>query len=180
MVGTPTGEYRPAPMERTVLGALQRFDIQSSFVASLRRYFRKRVPVQEVDDHVQDVLLSLQRRQHDDEIEDIERYVFVIAGNLLRRRARQRLNQQDVLRQQWETKSDITPERIVMSRERLKRTREAIANLPPRTRDVFVLHRFEDMTYQSIADGLGISVSAVEKRIIVALKHLKAAEEGER
>jgi RNA polymerase sigma-70 factor (ECF subfamily) len=66
-----------------------------------------------------------------------------------------------------------------MSRERLKRIREAIANLPPRTRDVFVLHRFEDMTYKSIADGLGISVSAVEKRIIVALKHLKAAEEGE-
>jgi RNA polymerase sigma-70 factor (ECF subfamily) len=49
---------------------------------------------------------------------------------------------------------------------------QAIAALPARTRDVFVLHRFEEMSGSRIAAALGLSVSAVEKHIMRALKVL--------
>lgn len=52
---------------------------------------------------------------------------------------------------------------------------EAINNLPPRCRLVFCLSRFEGMSYQAIADDLGISVKTVENHISKALKHLKVS-----
>jgi RNA polymerase sigma-70 factor (ECF subfamily) len=67
---------------------------------------------------------------------------------------------------------DLTPERVLLDREALEVVVAAIADLPSRTRDVFVLHRFEEMTCGNIATLLGISVSAVEKHIMKALRYL--------
>ena len=53
-----------------------------------------------------------------------------------------------------------------------------ILALPERTRDVFMLHRFEQMSYPEIARAFGISVSAVEKHIIKALRRLTEASNG--
>ncbi len=50
---------------------------------------------------------------------------------------------------------------------------EAIGKLPERCRLVFSLSRFEEMTYQEIADHLGISIKTVENQMIRALKLLK-------
>ena len=44
--------------------------------------------------------------------------------------------------------------------------------MPERTRDIFVLHRFENISYGEIAMRMNISVSAVEKHIMKALKLL--------
>ena len=44
----------------------------------------------------------------------------------------------------------------------------------------FLLHRFEEMTYQRIARELGISVSAVEKHMMAALKALFLREGRDR
>ncbi len=51
----------------------------------------------------------------------------------------------------------------------------AIDNLPERCRVVFVLSRFEDMSYSEIAGQLGISVKTVENQISKALKLLREA-----
>jgi RNA polymerase sigma-70 factor (ECF subfamily) len=53
-----------------------------------------------------------------------------------------------------------------------------IRALPPRTRDAFLLHRFEDQTYGQIAKRLGVSVSMVEKHIAEALRQLKISRDG--
>ena len=52
---------------------------------------------------------------------------------------------------------------------------EDIMALPERTRDVFLLHRFEEMTYSDISQHFGISLSAVEKHMIKALRLLSRA-----
>ena len=51
----------------------------------------------------------------------------------------------------------------------------AIDNLPERCRLVFVLSRFEEMSYQEIADQLDISIKTVEHQIGKALRNLRAA-----
>ncbi len=51
-------------------------------------------------------------------------------------------------------------------------------DLPPRTRDAFLLNRFEGQTYSQIAKRLGVSVSMVEKHIAEALRQLKISREG--
>jgi len=47
-----------------------------------------------------------------------------------------------------------------------------IDEMPPRRRDVFLLHRIDELTYPQIARKLGISIKAVEKHIHLALKQL--------
>jgi RNA polymerase sigma-70 factor (ECF subfamily) len=49
----------------------------------------------------------------------------------------------------------------------------AIDALPPKTRLVFSLSRFEELSYKEIADRLEISVKAVEKHMGIALQRLR-------
>lgn len=50
---------------------------------------------------------------------------------------------------------------------------QAIDELPERCRMIFLLSRFEDMTYKEIAQKLNISVKTVENQISKALKVLR-------
>ena len=51
---------------------------------------------------------------------------------------------------------------------------EGLDRLPPRCREVFVLSRMSKLTYQQIADTLGISVKTVENQMGKALSVLRA------
>ncbi len=50
-----------------------------------------------------------------------------------------------------------------------------IDQLPEKCRIVFMLSRFEDYSYQQIADELEISIKTVENQISKALKRLRKA-----
>ncbi len=71
----------------------------------------------------------------------------------------------------------ITPERVLEGKEALNVIMNRLSTMPERTRDVFVLHRFEGMAYAEIARRMGISVSSVEKHIMKALRLLLEIEE---
>ncbi|MDO9104636.1 MAG: RNA polymerase sigma factor [Methylovulum sp.] len=49
----------------------------------------------------------------------------------------------------------------------------AIAELPPRCRDAFILHKLHGLSYREVAQRLDISESAVEKHITKGLKHCR-------
>src|SRR5690606_29296384 len=51
--------------------------------------------------------------------------------------------------------------------------RKAIDNLPPRRQQIFQMSRFEDLTYQEIADRLDISVHTVESQMVKAIRELR-------
>lgn len=53
----------------------------------------------------------------------------------------------------------------------------AIARLPRRTRDVFLMHRFDDLRYDRIAHRLGITEKAVEREIVRTLRAIRKARE---
>jgi len=52
--------------------------------------------------------------------------------------------------------------------------KDALANLPPKCREVFVLSRVSNLTYKQIGDSLGISIKTVENQMGKALKILRA------
>jgi len=61
---------------------------------------------------------------------------------------------------------------VIAARERLVRVREGLAKLPPRTREIFLMHRLEGLKYREIAVHFGITQSAVEKHIARAMLFL--------
>jgi len=67
---------------------------------------------------------------------------------------------------------------VLAARVRLDRVREGLSHLTPRTREIFLMHRLEDMKYREIAERLGISQSAVEKHIAKAALFLTEWTEG--
>ena len=54
-------------------------------------------------------------------------------------------------------------------KEFMKKLQDAIAILPEKQREVFLLNRIDKMTYKEIAVLLNLSVKAVEKRMHNAL-----------
>lgn len=70
---------------------------------------------------------------------------------------------------------DIEPEGIdnLIAGELETRINEAIAELPEKCREVFMLNRFENLKYQEVADKLQISVKTVETQMSKALQVLR-------
>ena len=68
--------------------------------------------------------------------------------------------------------SEISAERVLTARERIALIRACLQHLPTRTRDVFVLKAFEEMSMREIASAFGVSTRAVEKHYAKALAHV--------
>jgi RNA polymerase sigma-70 factor (ECF subfamily) len=57
---------------------------------------------------------------------------------------------------------------VIDGQARLDRVRSGLAQLSPRTREIFLMHRLDNMKYREIGVRLGLSQSAVEKHIAKA------------
>lgn len=66
-----------------------------------------------------------------------------------------------------------SPEFIMVSHELKQQLERAISSLPEKQRTVFLMNRFENQSYKDIAEQLGLSVKAVEKRMHLALLTLR-------
>lgn len=137
------------------------------------------------EDIVQEAFLRFHRAGNDVLDADARPLIFVIARNLLKDHWKSAGREQSRLAPLSPDDLEIAgmaladdapaPDRGVLGREQLDQALEVIRNLPPRTRDAFLLHRFEELTYRQIADRLDVSVSMIEKHLAEALKRLKSA-----
>ncbi len=76
--------------------------------------------------------------------------------------------------------ADAAPlqDEVLATRARLERVQQGLAMLPPRTREIFLMHRIEGAKYREIAARLNLSQSAVEKHIAKAALFLVEWSEG--
>ena len=143
---------------------------------AVRAFLTRRVAVDEVDDMVQDVALRLQVCGRDDQIENGRAYLFQVARSVImdrRRRDASHLRaRHEPLAEIHHPSDDLSPARVLEGKQRLAQVLTALDELPPRTRQAFALHRFERMSYSAIAAHMGVSVSAIEKHIMKAIRHL--------
>lgn len=102
-------------------------------------------------------------------------FVYTVAGNLAldHLRAKQSHGKYVVQKsvEDREHPQAPSPEVELEGRERLHRLMQAVDELPPRCREVFVLRRFENLHQAQIAERLGISRNMVEKHMRRALLH---------
>jgi RNA polymerase sigma factor (sigma-70 family) len=151
----------------------------------LTRFFRRKVRDDaDVEDLVQDVFLRIASRDSTDTIEHLDGYVLKTAINVLADRARRRSARKTGLHIAFDAdlhgEAELDPGRILSGKEELNATIAALLCLPERTRTVFLLRRLEGHRMQDIASRLGISVSAVEKHLVRAVRHLHAEMEKRR
>ncbi|PHZ84742.1 RNA polymerase sigma factor [Paremcibacter congregatus] len=72
----------------------------------------------------------------------------------------------------------ITPEKIALDQEELAVVRDAIYGLPDKQREVFLLTRVNNMSYQNAARKLGIKKDTVKKHVVRVLAALRVARAG--
>ncbi|WP_343889513.1 RNA polymerase sigma factor [Sphingomonas oligophenolica] len=105
-------------------------------------------------------------------------YIFQVAANLLRDRARRSKVRTDYREMigalQGQGIDWLDPEKIAADRDALSLLVAGLAELPERTRTIFVLYRIENIDKRFIAESFAISRSAVEKHVARAMMHLMA------
>jgi len=140
---------------------------------------------EDAEDVAQEAFFRFHRAGHDLAAADARPLLFVIARNIqldrwkaagreAGRRSPGDVHDFDVGPRALASEAPPADQHLI-GRQDLAAAAAVIRALPPKTRDAFLLHRFESQTYRQIADRLGVSVSMVEKHIAEALRRLKTS-----
>ena len=145
-------------------------------------FFLKRLgSPQDAADASQETFLRIVRRGSRTDLDSPVGYLWQTAQNMLKEVIRSRTTQtRRVDSQTVDLDTCISPEPNPEEAMKLQQTRDSILlvlnQLPPRCRQVFILHRFKGFSHQEIAAQLDISPKTVENHMVNALlffrKHL--------
>ncbi len=176
-VAEPVGHDRLA--DRVALESLFR-----SYRRDLTRYFlRRHATMEEAADLVQEVYCRLAARPGIATLQFQKAFLFRTADNLLKDRRRQIKTRHTFdhipLEPEALSSTEASQEQQICGQQELALLRTAILEMAPRCRQVFLLHRLDNMSYPEIARHCAISVSMVEKHISRALAICRARLRGE-
>lgn len=140
----------------------------------LVRFLRKRMRnSDDAEEVAQEAYLRLLQRADADHVRYLRTYLFRAALNIAADRERTqhaRLGSEHCSLDEVELiDGNPSAERQVAAHQDLAQLYDAIAQLPTKCRQVFLLSRVHHMTYAEIARQCGISVKMVEKHITHAL-----------
>ena len=140
----------------------------------LRSYITYRCCDEELaTDIVQETFVKVWEKGIEYQGEQTKGLLYKIANDIwISQYRKQQSEQKYKLSFTWKSTQNETEEQLYY--EELKGNYEqALASLSEKRRAVFLMSRMEHLTYQEIADRLGVSVKAVEKRMKLALEELR-------
>ena len=105
--------------------------------------------------------------------ETAKSYLYTIANNLAINHLKKQSLVFKFFNRKFKTSDSETPLFLMEEKEFDDKLQAALSRLGEKQRVVFLMNRIDDLKYAEIADRLGISVKAVEKRMSQALKTLK-------
>lgn len=128
------------------------------------------------EDLVQEAYIRLMRQAQTEKIDNPRAYLFKVTHNLsidYLRQGQIRSRYLDCNEADLEHIADSRPEpeADVESQVRLQHCLDALDSLPEVFRHVFLLHRFDGMTYNEIGEALKLSARTVERYAVKALAH---------
>jgi RNA polymerase sigma-70 factor (ECF subfamily) len=137
--------------------------------------------LEDARDALQEAFVKCWRHQADVvQVENLKAWIFRIALNTGRdiretawRRKRQGLPEDESTL----ASQDAGPTDIVEHDERLARLRSALKQLRPEEQEVFLLRQNGELTYEEIAETIGVPTGTVKTRMRLALARLREALE---
>ena len=139
---------------------------------------------EEIADVVQDAFLKTVEAGAKAEIKTPVHLLFRIARNTVIDRLRSKARTSALFRsdgQEADAADHLAnPERVLIASERLRRAMAVIQKMPPKRREVFLLHRIEGLSYPQIARRAGVSIKTVEKHMTAAMAQLSREMEDEK
>lgn len=188
----PSAKAAGAPVERTPLGEDQQLPpedrsefntepplqtlYREHFPRLLRFFSRRTACPEEARDLVHDVfsrIISFGGRRRT-ALEKPEAYISRVATNLLKDRARassRRSSHLHVVASE-EVLPAVDQEKLLETRDMLHRVEGAMLRLKPTTREIFMAHRLDGLSYAEIAEKTGLSVKGVEKQMSKAISEI--------
>jgi RNA polymerase sigma-70 factor (ECF subfamily) len=158
-------------------------ELDRSYRPALMSFFLRRLKNSaEAEDLTQEVLLRLAKVDRS-ELQTPSAYIFSMAANLLRDRARREQVRGDY---RGELALDeafgidmLDPARIMSGQQALTLLQTALTELPKLTRVIFILHRIENVQRREIARTYRISEAAVDRHLAKAMSYLIARVRGD-
>lgn len=142
------------------------------YFTSIRNFLYYRCgDIELAEDLVQEVFIKLWEKRGEIRSETVKSLLFTMANNLLINH----FNHLKVVRNyegekiREDRKEMNTPQFQMEEQEFGEKLNRILAKLPDGSREVFLMNRIEKIKYDEIAERLGISVKAVEKRMSKAL-----------
>jgi RNA polymerase sigma factor (sigma-70 family) len=159
---------------KVISGIYESFlESESAIKRFLRRFLYKSEDIEEI---AQETFLRAYKATQGREIDSPKAYLFQVARSLaygeLSRKSRKLT---DYLEEAVETDAQHSDqlEDEYAAQQKISLYFEAIAELPPQCRRVFLMRKVQAMPYKSIAQQLEISVSAVEQHIALGSRRCK-------
>jgi RNA polymerase sigma-70 factor (family 1) len=151
-------------------------DLFDNHFDSVRNYIYYRSGDSELaTDIAQETFLRIWEKQPSSDQNNLTGLLFKIARDKFINQYRK---QKVISKFRLNTKPDFmgrSPEDLMMFEELKGRYEIALGNLPEKQRTVFLMSRMEQLKYNEIAEKLGLSVKAVEKRMNLALVFIRKA-----
>lgn len=146
-----------------------------SYQESIFRFlYLKTKDVQLAEDLLQEVFYKLwTNRYRLDAEQSLKSYLYTIAEHLFLNHCRHQLVVQQHMQSGNRGTTAETPHFLLEEEEFRQHLENAIEMLPEKVREVFMMSRFEDLSYQEIANRQSISIKTVESHMVEALRLLR-------
>ncbi|MCC6599832.1 MAG: RNA polymerase sigma-70 factor [Crocinitomicaceae bacterium] len=125
------------------------------------------------EDIAQDVFVKLWETRLRIDRRTVKAYLYTIAQNLTINQIKRRKLHFEFIKKSGNDRDFDTPEKLAEIAQYEQRLMAVLEQLPAGGREVFLMNRLEDLTYNEIAARLELSVKAVEKRMSKVLKILR-------
>ena len=153
-------------------------DLMQKHRAALTRFLARRIGCPDtIQDILQEMFIRLHGHRLREPVSNPRAFLFRVASNLATDHLRSRERRAEIGDGEDELArlpdESPCPEVTIFSQQRVALLKQAILELPPKCREVFILCKFEHYTYAQTARKLGISESTVIKHMVKALDHCK-------
>lgn len=127
-----------------------------------------------IEDVVQEVFIKLWESRDELEIEYIKTYLFRMARNKLLNQVRNEEHRISLLENWVEDQLKHADDTDCFDIDSFyQMAQQAIENLPPKCKELFLLNRESKLTYRQISEQKEISIKTVETQIGIALKKIR-------
>lgn len=149
--------------------------IYDQYYESIRSFaYYKTSDVDLADDIVQEVFIKLWTNRDIVKDETVKALLYTIATNTINNHFKHQKVVYNFQKQDSPNNSPDEADSQLRQDELNRKLQEALASVPEKAREVFLMNRIEGLTYTDIAERLGLSVKAIEKRMSEALSVLRS------